>query len=150
MLKQIHKPLSLLTLGLILGSLLAAALPAEAATVAASGTAPTVDDADIAQLVTNYTPGGNEGHVWANRPIHGQSFTTGDNAGGYLLKAVTLRNENSSGSPGGWDIYVGTISGSVLTPVGTESSGSVTISANNYITWTFDTPIELDPNTLYG
>jgi hypothetical protein len=26
----------------------------------------------------------------------------------------------------------------------------VTISANNYITWTFDTPIELDPNTLYG
>ncbi len=134
---------------LVMGLVLAGSLPTEAATVAASATPPPVDGEDIAQLVADHVPGGNEGHVWANRPIHGQSFTTGS-SGSYLLSAVTLKNLSTVGNPGGWTIYVGTISGSVLTPIRQESSGNVNIVGNDYITWTFDTPIELDPNTLYG
>ena len=142
--------LSTIILSLVLGSFFASVPTAWAASVSSSASAPTVDGEDIAQLTANYEPGGNEGHVWANRPIHGQSFTTGSSASGYLLNALTLKNTSTDGSAGSWTIYVGTISGSVLTPIRTESSGTVTIVPDDYITWTFDTPVELDPNTLYG
>ena len=69
-----------------------------AATITVSATAPTQDGADIAQLASSNDPGGNQGHVWSNRPLHGQTFTTGPNPSGYMLNAVSLKNLNFSAS----------------------------------------------------
>ena len=126
----------------------------EAAVVSVSATAPTVDGADIAQLVGNRDAGGDSGHLWSNRPWHGQSFTTGSHPAGYGLNAVTLKNRNSNtGGSGSWNVRVGSIDGSdvlnLVTNQNIDGSG-VGMSANTFVTWTLDGPITLSPSTLYG
>jgi hypothetical protein len=84
----------------------------QAATVTVSSTAPTVDGADIANNNGAVDAGGDLGHIWSNRPLQGQTFTTGNNVGGYLLNAVTLQNLNNTvtSSPV-FEVTVGSISG---------------------------------------
>ncbi len=125
-----------------------------AGTLSVSGSAPAVDGEDIA----NPNPGsasdagGDQGHIWSNRPLQGQTFTTGGLAGGYLLKSVTLQNLNNNiGSSAVFTVRVGTVSGTVFSVVHSESTtNSVSYSPNDYITFTFTTPIALSPNTVYG
>ena len=135
-------------------ALLCAGGAAGAATISVSGTAPTVDDADIAQLSGTWDAGGDSGHFWYNRPWHGQSFTTGADPYGYGLSSVTLKNLNSSNAgSGSWNVRVGTIDGSNVfnptTDVNINGTG-VNMVGNTFVTWTFDAPLTLDPNTLYG
>ena len=75
---------------LAVGLFLAVSTAADAATFTA-GSAPAVNGADIAQLTGNTDLGGDNAHMWPNRPAHGQSFTTGGDPTGYALHAVTLK-----------------------------------------------------------
>ena len=136
-----------------------------AAIMTVSPIAPVVDGADISQLfgLDDLGPGaiaGPIGHVWSNRPVHGQSFTTGANAGGYELSAITMlaRVDGALGTTSPqWDIRVGTIDSTpnlsvlvteIATGVNIPNTGGTTNP--QWVTWQFDTPIHLNPNTLYG
>ena len=92
--------------------------PRQMLTVTASAIAPTIDGADIAMLdaIGQFDPGGDEGHVWSNRPIQGQTFTTGANPTGYNLNSVTLQNEENSfgNNTGGFTVRVGTVVGNTF------------------------------------
>ena len=124
-------------------------------TLSVSSSAPVVDDADVAMLnsVGQFDPGGNEGHIWSNRPIQGQTFTTGDSAGGYDLTAVTLQDEeNTNGNnTSGFTVRVGEISGTTFSQVRSETANnSISYVPNDFITFTFSTPVHLEPSTTYG
>lgn len=127
---------------------------ADAALISAGTTAPTVDGADIAQLVGTTDAGGDQGHLWADRPVQGQIFVTGSNPLGYALSAVTLGNLAAQPNPASvWEVRVGTITGgSTFTEIAEEATSASpgAIAANSYITLTFSTPVVLSPNTIYG
>lgn len=115
-----------------------------------STTAPAVDGADIAQFV-EVQESWNETSLDQNRPARGQAFTTGSSAGGYKLTSLTLKAFWSGTTGGGtFDLRVGTISGTSFTPIVSESAAGVAIAANDYVTFTFDSPIMLNSNTVYG
>jgi len=144
------------TLVLVAGLVFALAASAQAGTISVSSTAPTVNDDDIAMLnVTGqYDTGGDEGHIWGNRPLQGQTFTTLGNPAGYSLLAVTLRNfsNNVGSNSDDWTVRVGTVSGTVFTQIASEVDTTSTIgySAGDYLTFTFDTPVTLAASTVYG
>lgn len=123
-----------------------------AATVSISSAAPTVDGADIANLGDGVDAGGDQGHVWNNRPHQGQSFTTGSNAAGYQIQAVTMRNLNNTVTNGPtFNVLVGTLSGTTFTQTGSTETGiAPNYAPNDYITFTFDTPLTLTANTTYA
>jgi hypothetical protein len=135
----------------------------------ASATAPTVDGADIANLGLGVgfddpayaTEPWLIRDIWNGNPVQGQTFTTGDYAAGYELRAVTLRNMDywgadgpngvAGGMPGTLSIQFGTLTGNTLTPVATVTSSNLTsFNRNDYITVTFAAPITLAANTTYG
>ena len=127
-----------------------------AGTISVSATAPTINNADISQLAGNSDAGGDQGHIWSNRPHQGQSFTTAADATGYLLKAVTLKNLNNTvATSPTFNIQVGTLSSSgspeTLTQIGsTETGVAPNYAPLDYLTFTLDTPILLNPGTLYA
>jgi len=123
---------------------------AEGAIMSVSQTAPTVDGADIAQLVGGQDLGGDQGHIWSNRPVQGQTFTTGSYPGGYTLKAVTLQNLNNTTTGTTFTIRVGEVNGTTFTPIYIDTANAVPIVPGDYITFTFDVPVKLAPNRLYG
>jgi len=131
----------------------------EAGTISVSSTVPTIDGDDIANLANPgpgagaFDPGGNEGHIWHNRPIQGQTFTTLGNPGGYRLSSVTLQNEentiNNNGSP--FTVRIGEISGNTFTERAREdSTNSISYVPDDFMTFNFSTPVALSPNTVYG
>ncbi len=136
--------------------------PAFAATMSVSTTAPTVDGADIAQLVGTSDAGGDQGHFWSNRPDQGQTFTTGPNAAGYSLSAVSLlaRVDQGGGTTSpNWEVRVGSVSGTnVFGAEYVESAVGVAIpnastSGNpplQWVTWALGAPALLAPNSVYG
>ncbi len=132
--------------------LLCLAGSANAATVSVSASAPTVDNADIANDSGADDAGGDQGHMWSNRPHQGQSFTTSTNIGGYQLNAVTLKNRNNTSSSGPtFNVLIGTLSGSTFTQLGsTETGVAPSYSPNDYITFTLATPLTLSANTNYA
>jgi len=135
---------ALLAVGILLGLCAAA----DAATFT-GGSAPAVDGADIAQLTGNTDLGGDNAHMWPNRPAHGQSFTTGGDPSGYWLNAVTLKRTDGNVTNSTYNIRVGTVSGSAFAPVLSVQSTGMT-GSGPYGTWTFDSPLALTPNTLYA
>jgi len=140
----------------IAGVILAMTLASQAAVISVSDTAPTVDGADIANDNGAVDAGGDLGHIWANRPLQGQSFVTGANAGGYTLNAVTMKNLNNTVTNGPtFNLIVGSLtttgSPEVLTQIGsTETAVSPNYAPLDYITFTFTAPFTLNPNTTYG
>ena len=123
-----------------------------AATVSISSTAPTVDGADIANDNGAVDAGGDQGHMWSNRPHQGQTFITGSNAAGYTLNAVTLKNlTNTVTNAPTFNVVVGSVTGTTMTQIGsTETAVSPNYAPLDYITFTFDTPLTLNANTTYG
>jgi hypothetical protein len=164
---------NLVVLGICtLGLVLAGAAIVEAASVTVSATAPTVNGDDIANLGGTEIKGndlsGPQVDVWSldqANPI-GQKFTTGSNAEGYNLYAVTVRQTQGDpidfggGNIWNWDylqkgpfnMEVGPVAGTTITPIASEDSqaGLVDIYHGNYVTFTFTTPVHLNPGTLYG
>jgi hypothetical protein len=132
---------------------------ADATSISVSATAPTVDNADIACLV-----GETSGSYLSAQAIYndwpgvcGQTFTTGDNADGYNLNAVTLQVSTGFGydsqpNTGPYNIQVGSVSGTVLTPITTVTTPVLTPIAymGNYVTVTFSSPVHLAANSVYG
>ena len=141
---------------LVCVTVLSAGSPLMAGTVSVSSSAPVVNGSDIVNNSGGSDAGGDQGHVWSNRPHQGQSFTTGANPGGYLLKAVTMKNLNNSVSSGPtFNLIVGRLTGSgspeVMTQIGTTETGvAPSYSPNQYLTFTLATPLPLDPGTRYG
>jgi len=143
--------------------LVGAAASAHAAVMSSSTATPVVNGADIAQLVGTTNSGGNSGHSWSNRPVHGQTFTTGPNLDGYLLYDVSLKvrvDQGSTTSPN-WNIRVGTVDGNPnFNVVASETATGVTIPQAfpggssppppQWVNWALSTPITLSPNTLYA
>jgi hypothetical protein len=127
---------------------------ATAATLTASSAAPVVNGADIANLnsVGEFDPGGPTGHIWSDRPIQGQTFTTA--AGGpFFLNSVSLQNEENTvnNSTALFTVRLGTIAGNTFTPVISETATApASYVPNDYMTFSFTNPVALTPNTLYG
>lgn len=125
------------------------------ATMSISATPPAVNNADIAMLnvAGQFDAGGDQGHIWSNRPVQGQTFTTGAHDAGYTLSGITLRNLNNTitNNTATWTVRVGTVSGNTFTPIASENSNnSISYVPGSYLSFIFATPLELNANTLYG
>jgi len=135
-------------------TLLCFALPTMvgAAPISTSATAPTVDGADISMLDMTgaYDIGGNQGHIWNNRPAQGQTITTGSDPNGYLLTGVTLQSRQTNSHGGVFRVRVGAVGSDTFMHVGNEDFTKTSYNTNDYLTSTFATPIPLNPNTTYG
>jgi hypothetical protein len=124
--------------------------------ISVSDIAPTVDGADISMLDTTgvFDAGGDEGHLWNDRPVQGQTFTTGSFAAGYLLHAITLQDlaSNNNRNISQYTVRVGTIAGNTFSLVGSEVSSNTQIAffSLDYVTMIYDTPIFLNADTVYG
>ncbi|BCU76113.1 LamG-like jellyroll fold domain-containing protein [Luteolibacter sp. LG18] len=181
----------LLAFGLILASSAASqagtltfgtSAPTGGAAAISSWTGATFDADNVGGSGVNANGGSDNGatndgttYVAGNRPVQGQTFTTGSNAGGYLLTSVTVRmqgytNNTASGSNiGGYDLNdtntalrlrVGRIDGSVFVPFtqetaacggsGNPGQGGTANGPGTYLTFTLGAPIVLAPNTVYG
>lgn len=141
-----------LCLALMMAFTLAGISTSHAAIMSVSATQPTLSGDDIAQLV-QVNESWNETSLDNNRPARGQAFMTGAFAGGYELSSLTLRaywSGINSGNAGSYTIRVGTISGTNFSLVQSEAVIGVILAADDYVTFTFDTPVALNPNTLYG
>ena len=119
--------------------------------MSASATAPSVNGLDIA----NYgAVTGNEKWFAENSDagaVKGQTFTTGSVP--VLLKSITYQvTASQKAEPTkNYTIRVGTVSGTTFTQIHSETATQTfTWNGGEYMTWTFDTPVALNPNTLYG
>jgi hypothetical protein len=136
--------------------LLVLARPSHAGSIIVSPTAPLLNGADIAMLNTvgAFDTGGDDGHIWSDRPRMGQTFTTLSAPGaGYILDAVTLQNFNNNitNNTATWTVRVGTVSGTTFTPFHTETSNnSITYAPLDFLTFVFLVPVPLAPNTVFG
>ena len=137
----------------LLGAALAitalAILPAKAATVTASASAPVIDGEDLANFGTQTATDKWWPENSATGAAKGQTFRTRNEA--LRFKAVTYRITTSVPGTKVYTIRIGKISGSTFTPVYTETATqTVSWAANHYVTWRLDTPLILQPNTFYG
>jgi hypothetical protein len=114
-------------------------------------------------------------YVASNQPAQGQTFLTGNATFGYELNSITVRvvgytnnvatgNDNTFWNLGdtgsSFRIRVGKVNGTAFYPKVAEyatAGGSGNPGASNsangpgtWLTFTFATPVRLDPNTLYG
>lgn len=148
-------------LGFLALSFLLLTAASRAGSLSSSATPPTIDGADIAMLNTvgAFDPantgccgGGDGGHIWSNRPVQGQTFTTLGNPTGYTLYGLTLQNEENTVTPNTatFTVNLGTVAGNVLTPIHTETASGVSYVPGDFITMTFASPVFLSPNTTYG
>ncbi|BCU77169.1 LamG-like jellyroll fold domain-containing protein [Luteolibacter sp. LG18] len=156
--------------------------PTGGAAAISSWTGATFDADNVGGSGVNANGGSDNGatndgttYVAGNRPVQGQTFTTGSNASGYLLTSVTVRmqgytnNTASGGNIGGYDLNdtgsalrlrVGRIDGSVFVPFtqetaacggsGNPGQGGTANGPGTYLTFTLGAPIVLAPNTVYG
>ncbi len=134
-----------------IASIALAMTPAKAATVSASSTAPVIDGFDIANygdVTGNEKWGGGTG---VEGPPRGQSFTTGGAA--VRLKSITYQLADvGGGAPTKiYALRVGKVAGNNFTQVHSETATqSFSFSNSQYVTWTFSSPVILEPYTIYG
>lgn len=126
-------------------------------------------DTDNVATTTGGGPGGQDDGTYLadDRPVQGQTFTTGNNSAGYRLTAVTLRHVTYGPTftliPDlTYTVRIIRPSGTTLTVVASESafvpasapgnfpSADGPAGSGNYLTFRFDSPVSLNPNTLYG
>ena len=114
-------------------------------------------------------------YVATDRPVQGQTFTTGMKPGGYTLSSITVRMQGYTnniatrgnraayklnGTTSTFTLRVGRISGTTFIPytieyaasggAGNPGSGDAANDPGTYLTFTFKAPIVLQPNTVYG
>ena len=127
------------------------ATSASAAVVSTNSTAPAVDSVDIA----NYGTVTGTDKWWNDAKVSGypkgQTFTTGSMD--VLLNALTyqITSTQKAEPTKTYVIRVGTVSGSAFTEFYRETATQTfTWNASEYMTWTFDSPLLLSPDTTYG
>ncbi len=142
------------TIGLMVVVALAVfAVPANAAIMTSSATPPTIDGDDIASYGTptgsdKWWPGGAGAFGNPGKTV-GQTFTTGSEA--LLLKAITFQITSATEPTKEFAIRVGTVSDTTFTEIASESATqSAATAADDYWTWTLDSPVSLAANTTYG
>lgn len=125
----------------------------DAASMSASPTAPVVDGEDIANYGT--ITGSDKWFVGndqrESQRAQGQTFTTGDTQ--VLLHAVTyqVRSDQKAEPTKDYVIRVVSVAGTRLKEVHCEAARqTITWHGAEYMTWTFDTPVLLAAETLYG
>ena len=129
----------------------ATASTAQLATFTSSPTAPTVGATDIAYLGA---PNGSPDKWWNDGPAgqaKGQTFTTGSSE--VRLKALTYKiiAGQRMTLPTTYTVRVGTLTGTTFNQIALAiATQTVNTGLGDYITWTFGTPIQLAPNTLYA
>lgn len=140
---------------------------AMAGTVTLSTSAPTTDADDISNLVPTTTDVNvNNGdfdsvYVFSDRPAQGQTFTTGGNAAGYTLSAVTIQERPeftraTEGNPLVLRIVQPDATNAtnaiapLVTDAGTLPNPSGFFAGGTYITFNLAAPVTLLPNTVYG
>ena len=151
-----------------------------AANASFSTNAPTLGPDDIANLTGASGLGANVAsgdpaatYLADDRPVQGQSFTTGANPSGYLLTAVTLRHVTYStyalvpeltytiritrpqaAPPNSLSVLAtetATVAVSTPNNIPTIDGGNTAgTGSGRYVTFTFVNPIALSPNTTYG
>ena len=144
---------AILTIAAVAMAILAAS--ANAATMSASVTAPVVDGEDIANYGTTtyldkWWPGAAGAYGNPGKTV-GQTFTTGSED--VLLKGLTyqIASTQKAEPTKTYTIRVGTVSGTTFTEIASETATQTfTWNASEYMTWTFDTPVLLSANTVYG
>ena len=125
------------------------------AAVVVSSTTPTVDGGDQA-LITTTNLNGTGTKVYADADNNfGQSFTTGSNVAGYEITGFSFQSRTASSAPPGtktFSIRVGSIDGEDFTTLRNETDHvqSGAWAVDDWWTFTFDTPVTLAANTLYG
>lgn len=129
-----------------------------AASISLSLSDPNVNGADIALLpgsTTTSNPNNDTSAIWSDRPDQGQTFTTGENSGGYVMNGFGFLHQFSSG----WDINtlnltVGAISGATFTPAVSETilpANTPTVTgAPTWYNFVLGTPLSLNANTTYA
>ena len=160
----------------------AATQPSGGTDSVANWTGAAFDAANIGGSGVNADGGANNGstnddstYVANNRPVQGQTFTTGPSANGYDLTGVTARmtgytNNAATGSNiGGWNlnlsngpiiVTVGRISGTSHTTIsmqnftaggtGNPGAGGTANGPGTYLTFNLPFPVHLEPNTTYS
>ena len=126
-----------------------AVVPAMAATMSASSSAPAVNDEDIANF--GDVSGTDKWFTGTDGAARGQSITTGGAA--VRLKSITYQvSEGNGAAPTKtYTLRVGRISGSGFTQVHSETATqNFPWTGGQFMTWTFDTPVLLEPHTTYG
>ncbi len=125
-----------------------------AGSVGVSSYTPVVNGEDIANLTTA-SPGGEK--VWSDATNPGQSFTTGSGGGTLNAFSFQLNVDSTAGrTPAGmnYTIRVVAMDGSGNTTTLVSESDIVydagAWAVDDWLTWTFDTPVTLLPDTLYG
>ena len=143
-----------LTIGLMAVVALAVfGVPANAAIMTSSATAPTIDGEDIASFGTStgtdkWWPGGANAFGNPGKTC-GQTFTTG--SAPLILNAFTFQVSGATEPTKEYAIRVGTVSGTTFTEIASESATqSAATGADAYLTWTLDSPVSLAANTTYG
>lgn len=151
--------------------------PVPAAQVSFSAKAPTPGPNDIANLAAANTPIHNVSdgdhdatYIADDRPVQGQTFTTGTNSSGYQLRAVTFRevkHETYALVPDlKYTIRITQPSGTSLEIIASETAEAGGTASGNipsigdggemgngsgaFVTFTFDKPVTLKPNTFCG
>ena len=143
-------------------------------TISYSSDVPTTDADDIGSFVgastfeDNVSADQNYSYLaHDNEPI-GQTFTTGS-GDGYLLNSITLQHVgfpttyfNTETAGATINLRVSTVLGTVLTPFATETYVNSTgvpgafgvgfpgAGTSDFVTFSFDTPVALAADTLYG
>lgn len=127
------------------------------ADVLISSNAPTVDEADIANLIWDNNPGDEK--LFSDTANPGQSFTTGSDPSGYTVSSFSMQVNRDSDMTTGynartWNIRVVEIDGSNNTNTLSFETGHAQaagmFSVGDWFTWTLFTPVSLSANTLYG
>jgi autotransporter-associated beta strand protein len=122
-----------------------------AASMSASASEPVIDGEDIA----NYGDVSGTDKWWtgtsSDSAAKGQTFTTGGSA--VRLKSISYQiSEDQKAEPNKtYAIRVGEVAGTNFSAVRSETATqNFTWNAGEFMTWTFDTPVLLEPYTTYG
>jgi len=141
-------------LAIVAVTVVALAIPAGAAVISHSATAPVVDGEDIASLLATPTgadkwwPGSATAYGNPGKTI-GQTFTTGSND--VVLDAITFQIRDHTEPTKVFPIRVGTVSGSTFTEIASDSATLTDAWGDGaYVTWTLGSPVSLSANTTYG
>ena len=120
-------------------------------TITASPTAPSVDGADIANLMSPIANDFQSSFIWPDRPARGQSFLTGNSAGDFTLDAITVQASELALPTNNYTLRLGSVSGTSFSTIATlNGSFGSNINANDYVTFALNSPVSLSANTNYG
>jgi hypothetical protein len=152
--KYLNPKTSLCLIGALL---LAASNVINAQTININGTTPPVPGAND-QSQTNMPSGANQppglNYYFDNGNAPSQTFTAGNNTGGYTLTSLAIYDAGGSGggftsSAQTFTLYIYNVSGTTASTLASYTSQSLTIPDARWFTWT-NLGVVLQPNTKYA